>query len=781
MRRIKGFVLLLLVGISSLSPAQLSMDWAVSWGASPYAETVKSIATDAAGNIFVTGDFRNTVDFDPGSAVVNMTSIGNQDMYVSKFDAAGNFLWARQIGGTGAVINPVSLKLDASGNIYLAGYYLGYADFDPGPGVYQLTNFGNYDIFVCKLGPSGSFVWAQHYGDQPDEHAQDLVVDAAGNVYLAGFFSYFVNFGGGNFVANNGSHDLFVVKLDPAGNYQWAKQIGGPDMEGVTDIALDNQGNLILTGFFRLTVDFDPGAGSFPMTCLGSEDIFILKLDGGGGFVWASSIGSAVTEVAGQVIVDAANNIYCSGAFVGTVDLAPGAAVFNATSSGNADVFITKLNPLGGFLWCKTFGGIGGESPHAMVNDGAGNIFQTGTFTFTPDFDPGAGIFNIPATGNWDGYVMKLDSAGSFYWAGSISGPAQDSPSSIALGPSQTVYVGGHFIGTADFDPTPGTFNMTSNGGYDPFLIKYSQCANLNTSATISATACGSYLAPDGQTHNNSGIHTAIIPNYVGCDSLITIQLTILPVSASTISPAVCDSFLAPDGTVYTQSGNYTALLTNQFGCDSLISIQLTILTSSAATISPTVCDSFVAADGNVYTQSGSYTAHLQNTQGCDSAITIVLTVQPIIATTQLNGATITANPSGAIYQWLDCDNLYAPIPGATAQSYVAPLTGSYAVVVSQGACTDTSACEPVIVLGIEEPMDSGNWISPNPSTGQFVVQSAKPASLAVFAANGACVYKLENVASHENLDLRHLPEGVYYVRLSNQRSNIGTKILIQR
>jgi hypothetical protein len=725
----QSLVLLLAIGFSCILQAQLTMDWAVSWGSSPYAENLVSMASDAAGNVYVTGSFRDTVDFDPGAGVVNLNVIGLQDLYVAKYGPTGNLIWVRQIGG--AVMDPVSLKLDAVGNIYLAGFYMGIPDFDPGPAVYQVPNAGNDDIFICKLDPSGNFAWAKSYGDQPVDQGQDIAIDPAGNVYLTGFFTDFVNFGGGTFISNNGSYDLFVLKLDPAGNFLWAKQIGGPDMESISDIAVDSQGNVILTGFFRMTVDFDPGTGSFPMTAVGLQDIFMLKLDSGGGFVWAYAIGSPVSEVPGQVVVDANDNIYLSGEFLGTMDLAPGATVFNATSTGNSDVFLDKLNPQGGLIWCKTFGGIGGESPRAMEKDLAGNIYLTGLFSFTPDFDPGPGIFNITATGNYDGFVMKLDSSGGFRWAGSISGAAQDMPSSIAMGDAHTVYVGGDFMAAADFDPTPGTFTLTSNGGYDAFLVKYAQCANQNTTATI--------------------------------------------------SPTVCDTFVAPDGAVYTQSGSYVAMIPNQVGCDSLITIQLTVRQTTSTTIAPTVCDSFVSPDGNVYTQTGTYIAVIPNTQGCDSIITIQLTVQTPLATTQVNGATITAIQSGAQYQWLDCDNLNAPIPGATAQSYTTSVTGSFALVVTVGVCSDTSDCQPVIVTGGEEPLAPRNWISPNPSAGQFSVHATKPASLAVFAANGACVYTQEKIAPHEELDLRHLPAGVYYVRLWNQSGTMGTKILIQR
>ena len=147
------------------------------------------------------------------------------------------------------------------------------------------------------------------------------------------------------------------------------------------------------------------------------------------------------------------------------------------------------------------------------------------------------------------------------------------------------------------------------------------------TSSSITQTRCDSFNAPDGTTYTTSGIYTAIIPNLAGCDSTITIDLTILNSTVSSIVVTKCNTYAAPDGVVYTSSGSYMAIIVNAAGCDSIIVIDLTINygTNSSTTLSR--CDAYTAPDGNVYTTSGIYTAIIPNATNCDSTIIINLTI----------------------------------------------------------------------------------------------------------------------------------------------------------
>ncbi len=242
------------------------------------------------------------------------------------------------------------------------------------------------------------------------------------------------------------------------------------------------------------------------------------------------------------------------------------------------------------------------------------------------------------------------------------------------------------------------------------------------SSHTLTTAACETYTAPDGQTYTNSGQYVAVIPNVDGCDSTITINLTINNNDQATIAPTVCDSYTAPDGQVHTNTGQYTAIIPTQQGCDSTITIHLTIDNSSTNTLSETHCNSYTAPDGQVYTSSGQYMATLQNAVGCDSVITINLTINAVDTAVNDGGAILTANAAGATYQWVDCNNNYTPLVGETAQSLVVTANGNYAVIVTENGCTDTSSCYAVTDVAIASNFALPPQVFPNPTDGQLQI-----------------------------------------------------------
>lgn len=169
--------------------------------------------------------------------------------------------WVKQVGGAGEELSH-SITVDASGNIYTCGLFSGTGDFDPGPLVFNLTSNGEYDIFITKFDPAGNFIWAKSMGGANSDQVQPIAVDATGNVYTTGFFFVTVDFDPGAGVYNLtsfGQRDIFISKLDPAGNFIWAKQMGGTDYDHSWSLALDAAGNVYTTGEFVSTIaDFDP-------------------------------------------------------------------------------------------------------------------------------------------------------------------------------------------------------------------------------------------------------------------------------------------------------------------------------------------------------------------------------------------------------------------------------------------------------------------------------------------------------------------------------------------
>ena len=207
-------------------------------------------------------------------------------------------------------------------------------------------------------------------------------------------------------------------------NLQWAKQISGDGIGNASlVITIDASENVYTIGSFAGTVDFDPGSGVFNLTATGNSDIFINKLDASGNFVWVKSFGGPEYDTGRSIVLDSSGNIYTTGTFGGTADFDPGLGVYNLTTSGIADgVFISKLDASGNFVWAKKIGGGCYCDYYFIAVDGTGNVYTTGSFDGTQDFDPGPGVFNLTSTGWSDTFISKLDSAGNFVWAKRIGG-----------------------------------------------------------------------------------------------------------------------------------------------------------------------------------------------------------------------------------------------------------------------------------------------------------------------------------------------------------------------
>ncbi len=247
-----------------------------------------------------------------------------------------------------------------------------------------------------------------------------------------------------------------------------------------------------------------------------------------------------------------------------------------------------------------------------------------------------------------------------------------------------------------------------------------------NTSSTLNPSTCGaSYTAPDGAIYTTTGTYSATIPNAAGCDSIITINLAVNGATSSTINPNTCGApYTAPDGMVYASTGTYSATIPNAAGCDSIITINLSVNSGSGSTINPISCTStYTAPDGAVYTSNGSYSATIPNAVGCDSVITINLVFSTFNTGVSSNGDSLNAIGSGLSYQWLDCDSGFVAIPNATNQSFVPTTSGNYAVQLSDGTCQDTSACTNVVIVGLDLGRELEAYLFPNPTNSVFQVQ----------------------------------------------------------
>lgn len=491
------------------------LEWANRIGGTG-ADRARDLVLDASGNIYVSGFFQGTVDFDPGPAAFNMTSTVTGSAFAAKYDPIGNLIWAKSYGGGGAVGQ--SITVDGSGNVYITGGFVATGDFDPGPGVFNMTarTTTESDIYFLKLDVNGDFVWAKEInGGTWFDNSYEIKLDAAGNVFVIGRFyfqggpSFDFDPGPGTFLLTATHEDIFILKLDNDGNFVWARDIGAPtgsDEHRGYSIDIDNAGNVYATGYFEGTVDFDFGAGTTNLTATGDWDVFFMKVDNNGNFAWARKLtNSAPTyytdgQYGSKIEVDAAGNIYTSGRFNGTTDFDLGAGTFNLTSNGDFDAYLLKMTTDGDFVWAKSWGGTQYDEGFSLSTTSAGVSYVIGSFRTTVDFDPGVGNYNLTSAGADDVFISKFDENGNLIWARSMGGTSADLGYGVATNSADDVIVTGTFLGTADFDPSPGTcvFNMTASAE-DIFITKLNQVATLSIASTsISSGAVGSTVIITG-------------------------------------------------------------------------------------------------------------------------------------------------------------------------------------------------------------------------------------------------------------------------------------------
>jgi gliding motility-associated-like protein len=494
-----AYIFIAILVLPSKTKAQ-TLDWVVSTGAATTFSGGYGIAHDDLGNVYVTGRFTGTIDFDPGAGVTNLTSAGAQDTYITKMDAAGNLVWAKRVGGPNDVYS-FDVAVDEAGNVYVTGAFSGTADFDPGPGTFNLSSIGLFfdEIFVLKLDVNGDLAWARKMGSSDFDFGRSIAVSAAGNVFTTGSFRGTVDFdpGPGTSLLTSaaGGNDIFISKLNSSGNFVWAKRLGGTSSDTGYAITLDAAENVYTTGSFSTTADFDPGASVFNLTEVNNGDIFISKLDPSGNFVWAKGMGGTSSDVGYGIQVDYAGNIYTTGYFHTTVDFDPGPGTASLVSAGFNDAFISKLDANGNYQWAKGMGGISDEESSGLALDAYGNVYATGGFESTVDFDPGPGTFNLTPVGSGGGFVVKLDEAGDFVWAQAFEGSGRTTPEEIDVDIYGSIYTTGRFNGTVDFDTGPGVSNATAAGSNDTFIHKMLQAATPPTITSFAPT-----MGPIGTT-----------------------------------------------------------------------------------------------------------------------------------------------------------------------------------------------------------------------------------------------------------------------------------------
>lgn len=454
-------------------------------------ESGEVVAVDADGNIVTAGVLEGVVDMDPGVGVTNVTPVGPSDIFITKLNGLGQLVWAKTIGGNDYP-QPKSITIDGTGNIYLAGEFSRTIDFDPSSGVASRTSTSSSrDSFVAKYTSDGNFLWVTTISSDGSDSIRSVATDSSGNVYLAGSYagnsasSPLLVGGSTTGIGQSVGDDSIFIKLNSTGTLAWAKKIGNNISDSATSINLDSFNNIYVLGSYQLTANFDPNGGTSNLTAAGQFDIYLAKYDSAGSLIWARGFGGASAEESRSLKVDSSGNAYFAGYFQGTADFDPSPNRNDLISQGSDEIFIAKVTPTGDLAWAQRFGSSGSDQANALTLDSQGNVYATGYFAGSADFDPGQGTDTI-AVNSYGVFVVKVTANGTYQWAKGFAGASFDEGKAIASIPLGGVAVTGYFDGSSDFDPSQGVATLTaSSQSVDAFVLRLDS----NGSAAIDVIA----------------------------------------------------------------------------------------------------------------------------------------------------------------------------------------------------------------------------------------------------------------------------------------------------
>jgi hypothetical protein len=391
--------------------------WVTDFGGS-LNDAPNAISVSSSG-IYVTGLFRGTVDFDPGFGSALRTASGDADIFLVKFDFAGNLDWAITMGGntTGNNEAGIGLYADENGWVYLTGVFEGAGiNFDPNGGAYFLNSIGDQNIFLAKYNSGAVLQWAQSIGSTTLNEGGGYSITSDGtNIFVGGSFAGTCDFnpnGTGGTLISAGNQDGFIASYTPAGTYRWARRIGGPLFDEVIDIDADRMGNIGLTGSVFGNVTY---AGGNFSTNGGSSDAFVAQISEAGTFNWAFPLGGAGANDKGYAItVSDCGKMFVGGRFCSTADFNPGAGTANLTGPAcgfpNPDYsyFIAAYDINGNYQWAEGGSSTSGDSEiWGLALDACESLLATGGYNQTQDFNITAGTTNLVPAGSYDAFVSK--------------------------------------------------------------------------------------------------------------------------------------------------------------------------------------------------------------------------------------------------------------------------------------------------------------------------------------------------------------------------------------
>jgi len=391
-----------------------------------------AIAVDGNGDSYTTGYFTGNAIF----GTTTLSSSGSTDIFVTKTDNQGNYLWAVKAGGSGSD-RGLSIEVDAQGNSYITGFFNGTANF----GSQQIIASGNQDVFIAKYNSTGTLQWVVKAGGTAADIGNGITVDLTGSVIVTGEFNGSASFGSTTLTASGTNSDAFTAKLDSTGVFVWAEQGSSTlNVKGI-DVTSDIQGNSYVVGQFSGDITFD-------VTHMNTmfNAIFLVKYDSQGQEQWFRRIGAGVSNISNAITSDASGNIYLTGDFTGSLTFFNTPSNFVLTNTYSNKVFTAKYTGAGGFLWAQAAGSNSAITARDIAVDANGDAYIIGHFECVLDEFAilyGAGTFNT--VGFTDIFVSKYSTGGVHQYSRNLGGRDNDYGYGIAVNATSDIHFTGSF------------------------------------------------------------------------------------------------------------------------------------------------------------------------------------------------------------------------------------------------------------------------------------------------------------------------------------------------
>ncbi len=696
-----------------------AITWSTYYGGTAQ-EVPGNVKGDGLGNIYICGGTFSATNIATTGAHQAVYGGGwnpARDAFLAKFNSAGTLVWATYMG---EIADDVANKLDvdASGNIYVTGRTGSTVNIAT-PGSYQPTIGGNVDVFLAKFNSAGVLQWSTYYGGTGADVAVAIRCDASGNVYIGGYTNSYNAIGttGCHQPAMGGYTDAFLAKFSGTGGLLWGTYYGGVHLENICTITTDIAGNVFVAGEAISPTNIAT-TGSYQENPAGiGYDAFLVKFNSVGVRQWGTYYGGPNNDGFYSICLDATGNIYAGGATSSSSGIASTGAYQTSLGgiNGFADAMLVKFNSAGVRLWGTYYGGIYEEGISDITLNASGDIVLAG-FSQSPGLVATQAAFQGTNGGLFDGLVAKFTPAGNLSWGSYLGGANNDRLVSVYTDATTNIYTLGYSL--SGNLSTTGAHQVTNNGAQDVLVAKIADCPPPPQPAPISGSVlvCGgsnvTYSIPSVPGATSYGW---TLPNgWTGTSTTNSITATAGPAGGTISVVAISGCGNGPAQTLTVSNAAPVGVITAS--ATSICQGSNALLTTSTTGTGYSYQWQLNGADipgatGTSYsaTQGGNYTLAVTNSSGCEgSSNTITITIMlPPVATITINAVSTyicageyvsLSAPWGNnyVYQWLQNG---ITIPGSTNQYYVATVSGTYSVKVSQNGCADTSNGVTITVL----------------------------------------------------------------------------------